>query len=530
MLGMFDPESAKWAYNIQRGDIMPGASKIEFAAEEYAKRAKKAGVADSDIRSELSSAGYQDSKIDLFLKNAPKKATPGAAQPVGKFDDQFATEVLGQRAYADGVVGSFDADRVGSVAGTAEQESGTFRQMMSAVPRPGYKTISPYRVASKALGVEPGTTIHPKDWGKIRGIGGRLESELGPVVAGEEIGHFVEGSVRLSGYFNLMKKGYTPEEAAKKVAAAQVAYSNRNFTPFETKYMTRLMPFYKFSRSQIPFQFKQLVEKPGGPQAQLFRALNTAQSQGELAPDYVRDTASIPVSGENPLLQTLIGAPPEGTDRYVSGLGLMAEDLLSVGPGVRGTGQEALSRLNPLIKGPLEYFTNQSFFQAGPEGGRPLDEMDPLIGRTLANLAGREDPVPTNPLLESIAANSPFSRFLTTARTLTDPRKAGDYGAVSEALPINLPGVPAMLNLLTGVRVTDVSPGAKDAIVRDLLNAQMKATGARAFERINFTKADLAEMAPNEREAALELQALANKLVRDAKERGKAKKAQEQNK
>jgi hypothetical protein len=201
----------------------------------------------------------------------------------------------------------------------------------------------------------------------------------------------------------------------------------------------------------------------------------------------------------------------------------MAEDLYSVGPGVRGTGQEFLSRLNPLVKGPLEYFTNQSFFQAGPEGGRPLDEMDPLIGRTIANLTGQKDAVKLPQILEVAAANSPISRFLTTARTLTDPRKR------STVSPIPLPGAAAAINLLTGARVTDVSPGSKDAIVRDLLTSRMKGAGARAFERVNFTKEDLAKMSPSERETALQLQGLANVIVRRSKERAAERKKAEGN-
>jgi hypothetical protein len=461
-----------------------------------------------------------------FGKTDPYFPSPGSGS-LADLDDAFATRIIGQRAYADGVIGSVDADKAADVAGTPELFSGATSEILGSIPRVGNKSMSPTRVAKKAFGMEEGTNLNPLN---TRGVGGRMSSTFGPIAAGEEVGAFVDGLTRIQPYIALLRKGYEPEVAAKKVVAAQVAYSNRNFTPFELKYMRRLLPFYKFSRSQIPFQMQQLMEKPGGAQAQLFRALNQAQSQGELAPDYVRDTASIPVSEQNPILQALIGAPPEGTDRYISGLGLMAEDLLSVGPGVRGTGQEFLSRLNPLLKGPLEYTTNQSFFQAGPEGGRPLDELDPLMGRILANLSGQKDAVQLPQILEVAAANSPIASLLTTARTLTDPRKAGDYGALSEASPVPLPGVPALLNTLTGLRVTDVSPGSKDAIVRDLLESRMKGAGAKAFERVYFSKEQLAQMSPEDRQVALELQGLANVLARRTKERAAERKKNEANK
>lgn len=591
-LGMWDNETAKWGIELQLGKVLKGSTKLEFTAQEYANRARKAGMLDDDIKKQLGSAGYSDEKITQFLGKAPKapKRTnldpieleadqllqkidsgsampamitsnlrriasgvgvnitptmkpedvvaairqarqsaikPKYAQPVGDFNDEFATEVVGQKAYSEGVVGSVDADRLGAVTGTGERETGTLEEVLSGVPRAGRKSMSPYRVVSKFFGREPGTTIDPRKMFRVRGVYGRMQSELGPVVAGEEMGAFVEGAVRLQPWLALAKRGYGTSEAARKVAGAQVAYSNKNFTPFELKYMTRLFPFYKFSRSKIPFHMKQLIEKPGGVHAQIIRAMNLGQSQGELAPDYVRDTASMSVSQQNPILSSLIGEAPEGTDRYLSGLGLMIEDLLSIGPGVRGTGQEALSRLNPMIKGPMEYFTNQSFFQAGPEGGRPLDELDPMLGRILSNVTGQAEPVQLPQLLEVAAANSPFSRLLTTVRTLTDPRKKGDYGALSEALPFNLPGVPAALNLLTGVRVTDISPGAKDAVVRDLLNAEMKRTGASVFERINYTKAELAKMSPKEREAAITLQALANTIIKRTKKRAEQQKQEQ---
>jgi hypothetical protein len=540
MLGMWDKQSAGWSMDLLQGRTMADSRKIEWVGRDYARRAMQAGWGDQDIEAKLAKAGYDASTARRIIKSAGRRGGRTTASQMtdpyfpspntgnlADLDDAFATRVIGQRAYADGVIGSVDADKAADVAGTPELFSGTTSEILGSIPRVGNKSMSPTRVAKKAFGMEEGTNLNPLN---TRGVGGRMSSTFGPVAAGEEVGAFVDGLTRIQPYIALIRKGYEPEVAAKKVVAAQVAYSNRNFTPFELKYMRRLLPFYKFSRSQIPFQMKQLMERPGGPQAQLFRALNQAQSQGELAPDYVRDTASIPVSEQNPILQALIGAPPEGTDRYISGLGLMAEDLLSVGPGVRGTGQEFLSRLNPLIKGPLEYTTNQSFFQAGPEGGRPLDELDPLMGRILANVTGQKDAVQLPQLLEVAAANSPIASLLTTARTLTDPRKAGDYGALSEASPVPLPGVPALLNTLTGLRVTDVSPGSKDAIVRDLLESRMKGAGAKAFERVYFSKEQLAQMSPEDRQVALELQGLANVLARRTKERAAERKKNEANK
>ena len=93
-----------------------------------------------------------------------------------------------------------------------------------------------------------------------------------------------------------------------------------------------------------------------------------------MTPDYVAETTSIP-----------LGEDAEGGRSYLTGAGLMMEDPLGfLGGGVRGGLLEAGSRLNPLLKAPLEWMAGQSFFQKGPMGGRRLEDLDPTIGRTLA--------------------------------------------------------------------------------------------------------------------------------------------------
>ena len=432
--------------------------------------------------------------------------------PDSKLTPEIATEILAELLSGVGIIGGYDANRLKDVAGGIEATSGTLPNMLAGVPRPGEPTIDAARVARKATFMEPGTSKNPI---ASRGVGGRTETTFGPAAAGEEFGNFIEGNNRIQPAINLLKKGYSIDEVKAKVDAAQVAYGGKNYTKFETQVMSRLLPFYKFSRGMLPFHAKQLLEKPGGSTAQTLRAMNNAQDQGELAPEYVRQTASMPVEGDS-VLSKIFGAPPEGVDRYVAGLGLMNEDLFSLAPDAGSLMREFLGRSNPLIKGPLEYATNQSFFQSGPEGGRSLDDMDPLIGRLLANVTGQEDAVRLPKMLEQAAANSPVARLLTTMRTLTDKRKQSDYGGF---LPERTPGPATLFNLLSGIRVTDVSPGSRDAIVRDLLNREMKDTGASVFERVSFTKEDLAKMSPTERENAIKLQALANVLARRSKER-----------
>ena len=207
-----------------------------------------------------------------------------------------------------------------------------------------------------------------------------------------------------------------------------------------------------------------------------------------------------------------IGPTAEGTDRYLAGLGLMHELPLQF---LGGGGMEALSMMTPLIKGPLEGIMGQSFFQRGPMGGRALQDMDPLVGRTISNVmqmmagdTGRREPARwPGATTEHIAANLPISPHLTYLRTMTDPRK----GMAVKAF-----------NLLTGLRFADVSPEAKRALLDETLQAMIRSkAGARVFAKPYIPKSALAEMSPEEREAAMRLTALQNMLSRTAREEAK---------
>jgi hypothetical protein len=93
---------------------------------------------------------------------------------------------------------------------------------------------------------------------------------------------------------------------------------------------------------------------------------------------------------------------------------------------------------------------------------------------------------------------------LTTLRTATDPRKHDALG---------------LMNLVTGFRITDVSPAAQDAVIRERSTALMRELGAKSFARTYFPKEDVSQMSPDEQLQAVRLQLLQNILAERAKER-----------
>lgn len=368
----------------------------------------------------------------------------------------------------------------------------------------GSDPASLLKAGRQFIGKEKGT-----DWNPLhqRGIGGRAESTFAPAVAGQHLGGYIEGLNRLSPFIELLRRGVDAGEAAKRVAASQVDYSGRALTTFEREVMTRAFPFYKFTRGIVPYTLRQLWEKPGGRLSQTIQATNDLRGNDVLTPDHVASTAAIPL-GEN----------DKGDPRFLTGLGLMHEDALSFLASPGDAGLEVLSRLNPIPKVLLEGITGRTFFQRGPEGGRPLEDLDPTVGRTISNVLGLEKPVNIlgNPTLSRLAeqalANSPAARVLTTAKGLTDRRDRTPEGQGLKAL-----------NLLTGVRTSTVSERAQDAILRQRLEQAMKNfEGAKVFSKSYLPADALAELSRPQQQQALEIQALLDLLAQRGRERKQA--------
>ena len=351
-----------------------------------------------------------------------------------------------------------------------------------------------------------GTTWNPLKANVRGGFSGATDTTFAPMKAGEHVGEYVEFANRYAGFIHDLRNGYSPAEAAARTMASQVDYSNRNYTNFQKQVLFRMFPFGKYTSGMIPYTISQLWEKPGGKLAQTIRGVNEMRGDESSAPDYVRETAAIG-----------LGQQEDGSQRYITGFGLPFEDPLSfVGGGVQGALLEGASRLNPIVKAPLEWMTGESFFQKGPSGGREIEDLDPTIGRIMSNVAGWGDgqaaaysePVKLPAAVEFLVGNSPLSRLLTTIRSATDERKHDPAG---------------LMNLLSGIKVSDISPAAQDTVTRERMQALMKTLGAKSFENVYFPKAQVAEMPPEQQIKVLQLEALKQELVRKAKERKAAK-------
>ena len=469
---IYDPHATGWAKytkpyqdaaNLQTGKTVEGASKIKVLREAGDKRVLTDEEATEEIRRQA------------YLHNV--------VETQGMHRDQLGV----QHATSGSIVGSKQYD------GLVFRKGSLLRTEGRKVPvdKQGAKV-------HKHRGANP-----------LEVTGGmRNEGQFAPERYGRAIGDIVEGGHRLGGFIALMRQGYEPAEAAKRVKLAHVDYSD--LTDSEKQIGRRLVPFYSFSKGMGKYMATEMSARPGGKIAQSVRAANISREPDVTTPDYINEGVSLPWS-----------TMEDGTRNYVTGLGLMHEapvNMLDPVAGLVTAGtlnpQKTLfkvgSNLNPMLKIVPETVFNQSMFQEGPSGGRSLDDMDPSLGRALSNigntlgLTDRKTPVATPKLLETVLANSPASRAIHTTRKAFDPRK----GILGKAV-----------NTLSGISYSSVSPAAQDATLRNRASEIMKEMGGRSFERSYIPDYELETMDAKTREEAEKWMSLMTLLGKRAKER-----------
>lgn len=250
-----------------------------------------------------------------------------------------------------------------------------------------------------------------------------------PIAAGREFGHAVDEANRGSAFLGFLSQGFTPDIAAAKAKAAHYDYGK--LTPFERSVMRRVVPFYGWMRNNLPFMVEQLATNPGGKVGQSIRGAGALRQNQGFMPDQISEGLAVPLGGQD----------EQGNRRYLTNLGLPFEDAFPIAGGPNGlqrTGEKLLGQTNPIIKGPLEYFTGRQFHT-----GRDLND---LYSRTLTG----------NTAIDQLVSNSPLGRPLNLASTVADYQRKG------------LSGIAA--NVLGPGRVTDVNvPRAEQSQARQYI-------------------------------------------------------------
>jgi hypothetical protein len=316
-----------------------------------------------------------------------------------------------------------------------------------------------------------------------------------PIVqAGDIVGKHADDWNRLTGFIELMRKGNSAEDAMKAVNRVQLNYDPRTFTPTEQQ-LKIIFPFYSFMSRELGYVSSTLFNDPAGRLGQLIRLGRHQVDEDTFLPEEVKKGGAIPVGG----------VQDDGTQNYLTGLGLMFEDTLTqIAPSSSSEFlRKIISQANPILKGTGEWAFGKSSFMGDSMGGQDLSDLDPTLGRILTNWGlqaplpnKRASPVFGSPATEFIIANSPASRILGNFKTLSDTRKSWPEAAI---------------NVLTGMKITSVSPEKQRQGVRRIADARARELGASAFETIHISD-ELIEAAGEGTKAQAELQS--TKLLR----------------
>lgn len=321
--------------------------------------------------------------------------------------------------------------------------------------------------------------------------------------AGAGVANVTEQVGRAATMLGQLRKGATIERAAAISKSAHVDYSR--LTVAERAIAQRLVPFYTYSRRILPFVIGNLMEKPGGIQAQTIRAFRNAEQETGFRPPQLGGSMAMPIGEE-------IG----GTQRFLSQLDLPMETINRLLPiGAPGSDASNIARglvaqTDPILKGITELAFGKSAFQ-----GRNLSDLDSTTGRIAAQILGEKEALWKSGPADQLLAMSPLARYATTARTALD---ADFLGGRKDPLSL-------LANLSTGIKITDVDMEKSRGIAAgNAIKELLRDLGAKSIESVNFSKEELLKLPPDKREEAVKLQALIQSLRKSAKKAREAEK------
>lgn len=363
-------------------------------------------------------------------------------------------------------------------------------------------------VGDKGLLYDPNRTW--MDWLTTRGVdfGGTIgdrpppSETLNPLFdLHERTARRVEDANRLGAYIGQLRQGASPDQAANFAFKTQADYSRRAFGAGEQA-LKQYVPFYSYPRQMLPLVVENILQRPGGVQGQITRAISRAAEPSEenFLPDYIRKGAAIPIPG----------APREGLQRVLTNIDVPWSFVNLITPGkgntlsqvvgdtLQQTGMNLLGQLNPAIKGPLELILNRQLYS-----GRELSDLYSVLEKDIG---------PWGRLGEQVLVNMPGgSKINAIYRTARDKRLT----PAQKALKL-------LVNNTSGVSITDVDEDkAMRKAARDTLNELLATTpGVRTYENITVPEDVLRSMPKQQQDMYLLykiIQSEAAKRARDKK-------------
>ena len=203
------------------------------------------------------------------------------------------------------------------------------------------------------------------------------ESVLNPMHAGRKMGGFVEDQGRVINFMQNLKRGMSPEQAAKHVDEFLFNYDDLTTMDRQLK---RVFPFFTFLRKNAELEAKALLTSPGRQSLQFRTGRNIGQAifGGEQVSE--EDQTALPEFFREGLKIAQVNKDKDVIE-ILSGLGLPIEDLEGNPVLVGLTGGDvgrAMTRfggrIGPVIKPGMELLFNQDLFFGTPLEGMQKNE------------------------------------------------------------------------------------------------------------------------------------------------------------
>lgn len=427
----------------------------------------------------------------LFEDKDFVKSLGGDLKTFEEFKDFMVNRELIKESLGAGIAGqSVDDDLINSIAGTVDKVGNKNRQqaLLEQLGKFKMKDINGkvwtgediMKQYESHVGYESGMrqeiassmrdALQPKT-GLARG-GEMLNDVTGKAYS------FVEDRIRLPLFLDTLKKTGSVEQAAKKVFEFHFDYSPEAMSKVESEVIRRIIPFYTWTRRNVPLQIAQFLKQPGKQMLALRAQQNLVNPdvRAEL-PDWMQEQLVIQTNSDNQ------------NPNLISGLRLPIFDLNNLTPG------DIISNMTPALRLPIEMATDNSFFydkaitDMGTSLGKdyqsfPFSLLQPAVGYgEFKSKSGDQVPY-VDPVLAY-----PVSQFLGRfARTGTQFSNQFEESSGSV-----IPGIPNdTIRVVTGIRPETKSAAdlkeAKDQELAEELTKLLKRKGVIGTYERTYTR------------------------------------------
>jgi len=170
------------------------------------------------------------------------------------------------------------------------------------------------------------------------------------------VGGAIENNARLANFIHQLKKGLPPVDAAMEVKKYLFDYGD--LTSFEQNILKRIMPFYTFTRKNLPLQLDSLATKPGkyANLEKIVGAIEDIGMSGQPQPDekYLSDYIK-----SNTSMRVKYNPKDKSYSYFLLGNWLPAYQMMDF----LATPPDSIWQLvTPILKTPIDFSSNKSSF------------------------------------------------------------------------------------------------------------------------------------------------------------------------